>query len=215
MLKLLLLLSILHRQDASATIRHIDEQLSKGAVTINAVLSNPSYMKLHALTEFRQVIKKHAKTAQVTVVTDKEPGVKTIVKGKLVSGNTPLRNTLVYVYQTDNRGWYADDQPHVQQMEGDRRHARLFGYLRTNGQGEFQLHTIRPASYPNSTLPQHIHFEAFSDNGRALIITELLFDDDPMLVGQLREQFLREGFVVAKNTGTKDRQVFTYVVEVK
>ncbi|HEX6179905.1 MAG TPA: hypothetical protein VFZ47_01595 [Chitinophagaceae bacterium] len=213
MLNLLFLLISLHLQDPSATIRQIDDQLSKGSVTIDAVLSNPAYMNLHKLTEFRAVIKKHAKNMSVTLVTAKEPGVQTTVKGKLLSANkTPVSNTLVYVYQTDHRGWYADDKPHVEQNEGDRGHARLFGYLKTNAQGEFELHTIRPASYPNSTLPQHIHFEAFSDNGKSLTITELLFDDDPMLVGDLRERFLREGFVVSKNSGTKEKQLFNYTV---
>ena len=216
MLKLLFLLLSLHLQDPSVTIRQIDDQLTKGTVTIDAVLSNPAYMNLHKLTEFRQAIKKHAKNMSVTMVTGKEPGVQTSVKGKLVSANkTPLANTLVYVYQTDHRGWYADDKPHVEENEGDRGHARLFGYLRTNAQGEFELRTIRPASYPNSTLPQHIHFEAFSNNGSSLIITELLFDDDPMLIGELRERFLREGFVVAKNAGTKEKQLFSYTVMTK
>ncbi|HYF30550.1 MAG TPA: hypothetical protein VD993_05490 [Chitinophagaceae bacterium] len=215
MLKILLLCLGLYMQDPGATIRQIDEQLAKGMVTVNAVLANPTYMNLHKLTEFRQVIRKHAKAGPVIMVTDKEPGVQTVVKGKLMSNNAPLRNTLVYVYQTDHRGWYADDRPHVETGQGDRGHARLFGYLKTNEQGEFELRTVRPASYPNSTLPQHIHFEAFADNGRSLIITELLFDDDPMLVGALRESFLREGFVVSKNSGTRDKQLFTYVVSVR
>lgn len=216
MLTLLLFFLGLVPQDPGATIRQVDEQLSKGTVSINAVLSNPAYMNLHALTDFRNVIRKHAKNMSVTLVTDKEPGVATTIKGKLMSAsNTPMRNTLVYVYQTDNKGWYADDKPHVETGNGDRGHARLFGYLKTNEQGEFELRTIRPSSYPNSTLPQHIHLEAFGDNGRSLIITELLFDDDPMLVGQLRQDFLREGFVVAKNSGTKEKQVFSYVVTIR
>ena len=216
MLKLLLLYFGLQVQDPATTIRQIDDQLSKGSVTVNAVLANPSYILLHKLTGFRAVIKKHAKTGPVTMITEKEPGTQTTVKGKLVSNNnTPLSNTLVYVYQTDHRGWYADDKPHVEQNEGDRGHARLFGYLRTNDQGEFELRTIRPASYPNSTLPQHIHLEAFDNSGTALIITELLFDDDPMLVGELRTNFLREGFFVAKNSGTKEKQLFTYVVKTR
>ena len=209
MLHFLLLLFSLHQDP----VKLIDDQLTKGSTTIDAVLSNPAYMNLHKLTEFRNVIKKHAKGKSVTLITAQEQGAQTTVRGKLLSANkTPLANTLVYVYQTDHRGWYADDKPHVEQNEGDRGHARLFGYLKTNEQGEFELKTIRPASYPNSTLPQHIHFEAFSDNGRSLIITELLFDDDPMLVGELRERFLREGFVVSKNTGTKEKQLFNYVV---
>ena len=191
MLKLLLFLFSIHQQDPAALIRQVDEQLSRGAVTVNAVLSNPAYMKLHAMTDFRNVIRKHAKNMSVTLVTDKEPGAPTTVKGKLMAANnTPMRNTLVYVYQTDNKGWYADDKPHVETGNGDRGHARLFGYLKTNDQGEFELRTIRPASYPNSTLPQHIHLEAFGENGRSLIVTELLFDDDPMLVGQLPHKHL-------------------------
>lgn len=214
MLNILYMLIAL-QQDPSITIKQIDDQLSKGATTVNAVLDNQAYMQLHSLTAFRDVIRKHAKAAVLDIVTSKEPGIQTIVKGKLVSNNAPLSNTLVYLYQTDHRGWYADTGAHVLAAGSDRGHARLFGYVRTGAQGEFELHTIRPASYPNSTLPQHIHLEAFDNNGKSLIITELLFDDDPKLTGSTREEFLRHGFVVAKNTGSKEKQVFSYVVNVR
>jgi protocatechuate 3,4-dioxygenase beta subunit len=45
------------------------------------------------------------------------------------------------------------------QNEGDRRHARLFGYLRTDENGKFEFSTVKPKGYPNSTLPAHIHIE--------------------------------------------------------
>jgi len=204
----------LQLQDNGPVIKKIDDQLSKGSVTINAVLTDPAYMDLHSLTEFRNVIRKHAKAAPLHITTTKEPGNTTTVKVKLVSQQAAMPNTLVYVYQTDHRGWYSADKPHVEQNEGDRGHARLFGYVRTNSNGEFELKTIRPASYPNSTLPQHIHLEAFNDAGRSLIITELLFDDDPGLVGETRTEFLRQ-FFVAKNTGTQDNQQFSYVVNIR
>lgn len=215
MINILLFLIALQAQDPSATIRQVDSQLSQGSVSVNEVLANPSYMKLHPLTAFRAVIKKHASATLLDIVNDAEPGVPTVVKGRLTRGGAPLANTLVYLYQTDHRGWYADTGAHVLLREGDRGHARLFGYLRTGRQGEFELHTIRPASYPNSTLPQHIHLEAFDGNGTSLIITELLFDDDPKLTGATRNEFLRHGFVVAKNTGSKSKQVFSYVVQVR
>lgn len=203
MIIIISLLLLLHAQDLAADIRKIDEALAKNTTSISAVLSNPAYLKLHTSSAFREVIKKHAKAGRLTMVTKDEQGVRTTITGRLVSGNKPLANTLVYVYHTDHRGSYGD--------EGNQR-PQLFGYLKTNEKGEFDFETIRPASYPNSNIQQHIHLEAYDANGRSLTVTELLFDDDPVLNHASAK---RAGFFIAKNTGSKEKQRFDYVVSVK
>lgn len=197
---------LLHAQDPGADIRKIDEALSKNTTSISAVLSNPAYMKLHPSNAFREVIKKHAKVGHLTLVTKDEQGINTAITGRLVAGNKPLVNTLVYVYHTDHLGSYG---------EAGNQHPVLFGYLKTNEKGEFDFETIRPASYPNSNIQQHIHLEAYDANGRSLTVTELLFDDDPVLKGENRANATRAGFIISKNTGSREKQRFDYEVRVK
>jgi protocatechuate 3,4-dioxygenase beta subunit len=81
-------------------------------------------------------------------------------------------------------------------MEGDRKHARLFGYVTTDGAGKFELRTIRPAGYPESDLPGHIHLEVSSTDGLGLI-TEIQFEDDPRLTPRMRDRSRAEQFVIA------------------
>jgi protocatechuate 3,4-dioxygenase beta subunit len=87
----------------------------------------------------------------------------------------------------------------------------LFGYVRTNENGRFELVTIKPKGYPQSTLPEHIHIEVTTENGNR--ISELLFDDDPRLVGETRSRSVNEGFVISKNTGTDKQPVYSYTVK--
>ena len=104
---------------------------------------------------------------------------------------------MVYLYHTDSRGWFAPDAPHVLQYEGDIRHARLFGYVKTDKGGRFELHTIKPAGYPKSDLPAHIHVHV-SAQGHKPFGTEFLFDDDERLVGKIRESSIRNDFMISK-----------------
>jgi protocatechuate 3,4-dioxygenase beta subunit len=112
------------------------------------------------------------------------------------------------VYQTDYKGWYSDTSGHIKMMEGDRKHARLFGYMRTGTDGGFELKTIKPQGYPDGPLPGHIHFEAFTANSE-MLITELLFDDDKRLNEKNRDWAKKEGFTIAKNN-RKTSPVYEY-----
>ncbi len=201
-------------QDEQKLLEQIDKQLSAGSKSVSEILTDPAYMKLHSLTNFRGVIRKNAKQEKISLSNKNEPGSAATIKGKLTA-NYPVENLLVYVYQTDNRGWYADTGAHVLIREGDRGHARLFGYLRSDKNGQFEFTTIHPKGYPRSDLPQHIHLEVFNKNGESLINTELLFDDDTRLVGETRSSALRNGFVVAKNEGKSGMQVYSYNVSLR
>ena len=94
---------------------------------------------------------------------------------------------------------------------GDRNHARLFGYFKTAANGGFEFETVNPKGYPKSSLPAHIHIEIVRKNGSAFI-SELLFDDDPRLVGEIRTGAVDAGFVIVKNTGTKNDPLYSYKV---
>jgi protocatechuate 3,4-dioxygenase beta subunit len=125
----------------------------------------------------------------------------------------PIADALVYLYHTDARGWYAADAPHVSMNEGDMRHARLFGYVKTGNDGKFELHTIKPSGYPQSDLPAHIHVH-IDVNGYQSLVTEFLFDDDERLVGKIRENSTRNNFLISEPQKTElpFAQKFSYAI---
>ena len=167
-------------------------------------------MSLHSLASFREMIRKHAKAETITIVTQGESGQKILVKGTInTPDGKPVGNALVYFYQTSDKGWYSDTGAHVLMMEGDRRHARLFGYLKTDANGNFSFNTIMPKGYPRSDLPAHIHLELTIDENSGLG-TELLFEEDPRLVGQTRENAIRAKYYISKNSGTADNPLYVY-----
>ena len=206
-------LTLISCVQGQTTIDQIAVNLSSGKSSVSDILTNPSYMNLHPQEAFRQLIKKYAKQEKIRLVTTTEPGTRITVKGKIIDKNQkPLSNVLIYVYHTDAKGWYADTAGHVAGREGDRRHARLFGYFKTMNDGSFEFNTIHPQGYPNSDLPQHIHFEVFSNEGNALIITELLFEEDRRLTASMRQHMLNEGAFIAANKSRGKEELYTYEV---
>jgi protocatechuate 3,4-dioxygenase beta subunit len=96
---------------------------------------------------------------------------------------------------------------------GDMLHARLFGYVRTDKDGKFELHTIKPSGYPQSDLPAHIHVHVTADGYRNYV-NEFLFDDDERLVGTIRENSVRNQFIIAKPEKAEKpfEQQFSYTI---
>lgn len=91
----------------------------------------------------------------------------------------PVRNASVYAYQTDARGWYTAERA------DESANPRLYGYLRSGAQGTIDITTIRPASYPNSRVPQHVHFVIRAPGFRERVF-EIVFDDDPNMDSRAR-----------------------------
>ena len=201
-------------QDLNKKVEEVDKQLASGTKSISAILMDPALMQLHSFTGFREVIRKNAKQEKISLADKSEPGTPVTIKVKL-KGKETVSNLLIYVYHTDNRGWYSDTGAHVLMREGDRGHARLFGYLKSDANGAFEFTTIHPQGYPQSDLPQHIHLEVYNNVGRNLIVTELLFDDDARLKGETRKSALENGFQVAKNEGGNGAQVYSYRVTLR
>lgn len=194
-------------------IQMLDTKLRRGEVTVSDVLSDENVMSLHSITAFREVVKRHAKPGPLTIVTNSEVGVRITVNGTVVSNSgAPLKDVLIYFYQTSDKGWYSDTTVHISGNEGDHRHARLFGYLKTDYKGAFTFTTIRPQGYPQSDLPAHIHIQLWDSNSNLLIGApgELLFDDDPRMTPARRQRSLSEGFLIAPNQGSKEKPVYNF-----
>ena len=202
------------QSNSNDLIKEAEEKLKTGKATTSQILTDKKYDVVHPETSFREIIEKYSKAEVISITSDTIPGKKIKVIGTVKdTDGKPVVGALVYLYHTDSRGWYAADAPHISMNEGDMRHARLFGYIKTNKDGKFELHTIKPAGYPKSDLPAHIHVhvsaEGYSDFG-----TEFLFDDDERLVGKIRENSIRNDFMIAtpEKTESPFAQKFSYSI---
>ena len=119
----------------------------------------------------------------VRIVDDNEPGEPLIVSGTIYSpdGRTPLEGITLYVYQTDATGRYSTSG-------GDNRNTRIHGQMKTNTQGRYEFRTIRPASYPGTKNPAHIHAFVSGPGYPEYWIDEYHFDDDPLVTNEMRQR---------------------------
>jgi len=119
----------------------------------------------------------------VKIVSDQEPGEPLIVSGTIYSpdGQTPLGGITLYVYQTDATGRYSTSG-------GDNRATRIHGVMRTNADGRYEFRTIKPASYPNSRNPAHIHAYVSGPGYPEYWIDEYLFAEDPFVTEEARQK---------------------------
>lgn len=198
-------------------IKEAEEKLKNNQATISQILTDKKYDAVHPETSFREIIEKYCKAETISIATDTIPGKKIKVIGTVKnSEGKPIADALVYLYHTDSRGWYAANAPHVSMNEGDMRHARLFGYVKTDKNGMFDLHTIKPSGYPKSDLPAHIHVHV-SANGYQSYVTEFFFDDDERLVGKIRENSIRNDFMISKPEKTESpfAQKFSYSITLR
>ncbi|MBB5208370.1 hypothetical protein [Chiayiivirga flava] len=98
----------------------------------------------------------------------------------------PRAGVIVYAYQTDHTGIYpaAVDAP----TDAARQHGRLRAWAATDAGGAYTFHTIRPGSYPDSDMPQHIHLHVIEPGCATYYIDDVMFSDDP----HLTPRFARE-----------------------
>jgi protocatechuate 3,4-dioxygenase beta subunit len=204
-------------QNINAALQKLEKQLDGKTTTVSNILQDSDYMYLHSQTEFRELIKKHAPVGKITIITPAEPGKKIKVKCKVTGKDgKAFTNALVYAYHTSAKGWYSDTAAHILIREGDMRHARLFGYIYTDANGEFEIETIQPSGYPKSDLPAHIHLVMWKDDKFVVGVPgELLFDDDVRLTSERKQKALQEGFLISTNTGSKSSPLYFYSITLK
>lgn len=115
-----------------------------------------------------------------------EPGEPMRIEGTVYDPEgQPAPGVIVYAYHTDAHGIYPKDE----RMKGKaaHRHGRLRAWAKTDEKGRYLFETIRPASYPDSTVPAHVHMHILEPGRCTYYIDDLRFSDDPFLTRQERE----------------------------
>jgi protocatechuate 3,4-dioxygenase beta subunit len=111
-----------------------------------------------------------------------EPGRRLIVRGAVLApdGKTPVVGVTVYAYNTDAEGYYGENRAEYP--------PRLYGWMRTDADGRFELRTILPGPYPGMHVPAHIHFSLWGAGYPLQWVDELRFEGDRYITpAMLRE----------------------------
>lgn len=115
-----------------------------------------------------------------TLPTFNESDQKIKVHGTIyqADGKTPAADVILYVYHTDTKGIYVT---RGDEKDWARRHGYIRGWIKTGTDGTYAFYTIKPGSYPNSSIAAHIHPTILEPNGKYYYIDEYLFAGDPFL----------------------------------
>lgn len=122
-----------------------------------------------------------------------EAGQKLLVTGIVYKrdGKTPAPNVILYYWQTDKNGYYS---PRLGMDERTKPHGHIRGWVKTDAQGRYAIHTIRPAPYPKEDMPAHIHVSVREpDLSNEYYIDDLVFDDDKLLTTARRKTLENRG----------------------
>jgi len=122
-----------------------------------------------------------------------EKGQKLLVTGTVLKtdSKTPASDVIIYYWQTDNNGYYS---PKEGMDEKAKKHGHIRGWVKPDQNGKYAIYTIRPAPYPNETMPAHIHLSIKEpDIDNEYYIDELVFDDDTLLTTEKRKAMEHRG----------------------
>ena len=120
-----------------------------------------------------------------------EVGPKLVVSGIIYyADGKPAKDVILYIYHTDQTGRYTN-RNNEKGYAGH--HGYIKGWMKTNAKGQYRFYTLKPASYPNSKIPAHIHPVVKEPNKNDYWIDEFLFDDDPFLTKEERAKNQNRG----------------------
>lgn len=133
-----------------------------------------------------------------------EAGERMIVTGVVRSADTgePMPRVIIYAYQTDAMGLYSRGTP---ESEWSRRHGLLRGWVKTGVDGRYAFHTIKPAPYPDQTMPAHIHLTIGEPGKQPYYIDDVVFDGEAYVDAKYRAaQELRGGSGITRLSRASD-----------
>lgn len=115
--------------------------------------------------------------ATVDLAGPKEPGAHFVLTGVVLSAveRKPTADVVVYAHHTNAKGLYADG---AGETELSRRHGRLRGWAKTGADGVYTFRTIKPAPYPDMTMPAHIHLMIGEPGRPAYYIDDVVFEGE-------------------------------------
>ena len=105
-------------------------------------------------------------------------------------GKTPAKDVILYVYHTDQTGHYT---PAPDGKGWGKRHGRVRGWMKTDKNGYYHFYTLKPAPYPGTNIPAHIHITLKEPDKNEYYIDEYLFEGDPFLTTAERNRQEKRG----------------------
>ena len=129
------------------------------------------------------------------------PGERMMLTGRVVAadGATPVADVVIYAHHTNAQGLYADGSG---DSEWSRRHGRRRGWVRTGPDGRYAFDTIKPAPYPDMTMPAHVHLFVLEPGRRPYYIDDVVFEGEHGVDAAYRaRQELRGGSGIVRLTG--------------
>ncbi|MFN2239014.1 MAG: hypothetical protein ABR524_06455 [Thermoanaerobaculia bacterium] len=145
--------------------------------------ADPGYVRMW---EEAQKERPRVLSAQERIAPEGEPGQPLRIRGTafLQDGRTPAAGIVIFAYQTDARGHYHEDGA---------RTWRVRGWVRTDQEGRFEFLTVRPGTYPNASVPAHVHFTMDGAGLTRRWTADLEFADDPFLTDARRARSAAAG----------------------
>lgn len=143
-----------------------------------------------------------------------EPGERMRLTGRVLAadGAAPVEGVVIYAHHTNAEGLYANG---TSETTWSRRHGRLRGWVRTDAQGRYGFDTIKPAPYPDGTMPAHVHLFLQEPGRRAYYVDDVVFDGEFRVDADYRaRQELRGGSGIVRLGRTADG-VWTAVRDIR
>ncbi|MBA3501450.1 MAG: hypothetical protein M4D80_19640 [Myxococcota bacterium] len=138
--------------------------------------------------------------SQARIAPANEPGEPLVIDGVVRDAKKrPVVGVIVYAYQTNAAGKYPP---------GKTRHGALRAFALTGKDGAYRFETIRPASYPKSDIPQHVHMHVVETGKCHYVIDDIVFTDDPMLTPAQRKAHEHGRGGVGVATPSREKQVW-------
>lgn len=124
---------------------------------------------------------------KTTMAGEREEGIPIFISGTIFQpdGKTPAPNVLIYLYHTDIKGYYG--------KEGEPRHGRYRSWMLTDEKGRYEFRSIKPASYPDTTIASHIHMTVTGKNFKEDWVDSILFEGDKFITSGERSSAGRKG----------------------
>lgn len=106
-----------------------------------------------------------------------EPGERMVLEGVVyvAGGTVPAEGVVIYAHHTNAEGLYANGSP---ETDWSRRHGRLRGWVKTGADGRYRFDTVKPAPYPDRTMPAHVHLFLAEPGRREYYIDDVVFEGE-------------------------------------
>ncbi len=115
--------------------------------------------------------------SHVSLAAADEPGERMTLSGRVLAadGLTPVAGVVIYAHHTNAQGLYANGS---NESQWSRRHGRLRGWVKSDADGLWSFDTIKPAPYPDMTMPAHVHLFIQEPQRRPYYIDDVVFDGE-------------------------------------